>query len=66
MRVSQASIFYLERRGLVETRRAPTPKVDLARNHIHTVDFAMAELPPGFRTAENGNPVPDRGITQPW
>ena len=66
MVVSQASRFYMERLGIVETRAAPSPRIDLARNQVHTTVQADPVLPHRLRTAENGSPSPDRGVTITW
>lgn len=66
MVISQASRYYMERMGLVETRTAPSPRIDLARNQIHTTRQADPVLTPRLRIAENGSPSPDRGVTLKW
>lgn len=56
----------MERAGLLETRRAPVPRADLASNPVHSTPL-VAPLPhPELVVDVNGDPSPDRGITQVW
>ena len=64
MAITQASRLFLERAGLRETRRMPTPRVAPLALPIHA---AAAGQNPHPDFVFQGDPVPDRPETvDPW
>jgi len=62
----QSAKDFQERHGLRNTRRDPAPKMDACANKIHTFPLVPPLPLPGFLHRENGNPSPDRGLSDVW
>jgi hypothetical protein len=63
---SRSARFYLERRGLAATRRLPAARYVMGANPVHRYPLAPPYPAPETAAGENGDPVPDTGVTPPW
>lgn len=66
LRISRASIYFMERAGLLETRRGPVPKLSVSINSVHQFPMTNPYPAAAFRVEAQGNPAPDRGLTTPF
>ena len=60
--VLRSSKAYLEKKGYIETRRLPTPRLDLDANPINRYPLSPPYPYPGFFVGTS----PDRGPAQTW
>ena len=64
MIVSKSAQWYLERRNLVPTLRAPTMRSSPGSNIMHSAPVTMPL--PVLQQATQGDVIPDRGVTLWW
>lgn len=64
--ISRSAKFYQERRqpAFQKTMRDPGFQINLAANLVHHIKLDPPFPAPNF--CNNGNPVPDTGLTQVW
>lgn len=65
MIISQSPRHFLERRGVRETRRMPTP-LFRTDNPVHAVPLSGLLPSPRLSLHESGSPPPDRVQTRIW
>jgi hypothetical protein len=67
MPTSKSSIYFLERAGIVPTRRAQlTPNMDFTAMRFKTIPLSPPRPNPELIQDDNGTPPPDRGVTETW
>ncbi len=66
MILSKGSNLYLERAGLVPTRRGPVRAYAPALNPAHRYPLSPPLPYPELLGATQGSPPPDRGLTTVW
>ena len=66
MAVSRNPIPFLERTGLVKTRRHPVPRLDTVRMAVRDLPFEDPAPRPESLLDVAGHLPSDRGVTGPW
>lgn len=66
MAISRSPIPFLERKGLIPTRRYPVPRLDLVRVAADNLPLDNPPQNPGAMLDAQGFPSPDRGKLDPW
>lgn len=66
MATSRSPLRYLERQGIVPTRRVPRPRLDTTDLLVHTIPLTDDQLNPALMLGTKGMPSPDRGRMDPW
>jgi hypothetical protein len=68
MATSRSAKNFMERIGIIPTRRGPVPRLDLSANLAHSLPL-QKPLPSGeslLNSGQQGVPPPDRGLTTEW
>ncbi len=66
MRISRASLWFLERAGLTPTRRGPMPMVAPGLNQAMNLPVSPPLPRPVTLLVTQGDPPPDRGLSTVW
>lgn len=61
-----SAVSFLERAGIVNAFRGPSPGMTPAALRVHSVPLEAPLPDPALLGAEAGSPPPDRGETGPW
>jgi hypothetical protein len=64
--ISRGSVWYLERAGLADTRRGPGGRLAPGLNLARAVPVAPPLPRPVYLLPEQGEPPPDRGLSDVW
>ena len=64
--VSRSSLEFMRRNGFVNTPRSLMPIMDVSANKLYTIPLQRSQLVPALMLDAQGDPPPDRGITDQW
>ena len=66
MATSRSARAFLERKGLVQTRRYPVPRLAPYKMLVHSIPLETPLPSPSLQVDAEGDPPPDRGNLAPW
>jgi hypothetical protein len=64
--LTRASKYFLERAGIADARRGPVSKSSVSINAVHSYPLSEPYPSQDARVAAQGNPPPDRPLTEPF
>lgn len=63
---SRSALSFQRRNGLLPTWSVPSPRQVPCDLKIHHMPLDQRRLDPELMLDQNGDPPPDRGVTDPW
>lgn len=66
VRTSRSALEFMRRNGLIETPRAPRPRLNFRDLIINTMGLKREQVDPDLMLDADGDPPPDRGVTDRW